>query len=186
VLGTPSIGHTVNAVERNEIVALLALGLSVALGFVQFFRMRAERLAQERSTARVRVAIREPTERNKLYQPMKGQQLHLVADFKAEGGNVIIQETWLMAGDPKRPVKRVKGRRAIGTSGRADVLDGLAERREWALVLTRELPADEPWFIAWQDTRGNVRDSTAVPDAYRHLLATAKTAAEAAAEHDSE
>lgn len=63
-------------------------------------------------------------------------------------------------------------------SGYLEVEDGTGETRRWPLVYTRELPADQRWYVAWQDTRGTIRDPTPILDEHRTLMTESKTVAE--------
>lgn len=156
----------------------IAIGLvGVAIAWLAF---RRERLRTEAARPQISVALREPLVIHKGYEPMRGNQLHLLADFRAAGGDVVMAETWLVAGKPKRPTMRHKGRDVVGHSGRVVVHDGESVSRRWPLVYARELPASETWWVCWQDTRGRIRDPVRVPDHHRMLMTTAKTLIEQA------
>lgn len=162
----------------DAVVAVtIAIGLlGVAIGWVA---LRQDRLRHEATKPTILTTLRKPVVTHKGYEPLRGNQLHLIADFRAAGGEVVIAETWLVAGDPRKSTKRHKGRTSQGHSGRGAAKDGYAVTREWPLVYTRELPGDKPWWVCWQDTSGRIRDPERVPDEYRAMLASGQTEAEA-------
>jgi hypothetical protein len=92
---------------------------------------------------------------HKGYGELKGNQLHLVADFRALRNDSYIHGTRLVAGE-----ERVSGRNASGHNQSARLLVGDKATRTWAATDLRHLPADRQWRVCWYDAenRGGCAD----------------------------
>lgn len=151
-----------------ELAALIA---SVALGVPTLYFVWH---SWHRQRHVVRITIREPGLKAKRYEPLMGDQLTLIAEFRALRNDTYIHGTALWAGK-----QRVSGRDAQGDNATARLAVGSATIRYWPATDLRHLPARKKWQVCWYDAEDNRRCED-VPRKYAEALVAYRMEAERA------